>query len=170
MRSGPLTRRSLLVALGLGPLTGCIVGGNPPLPHTRIRAVTLDVGPIAAQGLTGWAEKVAAAGRPALTKAFADILAPNDPKGAVVTVRVDQIHLAAGTGDDGSPFGIGDKDEARGRLDVAPVDGLPALSRDLRATRSPADAGPWYTPGFDDRRLAGLMDLFAIWARREFAP
>lgn len=161
-----LTRRSLLTALGLAPLGGCIVGGNPPLPHGRLREITLDVRPIAAKGLAGYAEKVAALGRPALERAFVDMLAPNDPRAGVATLRVDEIRLASGSGD--GEFPPAESDEFTGRLEVAAIDGLPALSRPIRATRAPGDAGPWYLPDIDDRRLAGLLALAATWARREF--
>lgn len=166
MFSGSLTRRSLLAALGLAPLSGCIVGGNPPLPHRHLRAITLDVRPIAAKGLPGYADKIAALGRPVLERAFVDMLAPNDPRGAVATLRVDEILLASGSGE--GSFAPAVSDEFSGRLEVAAIDGLPALSRPIRATRAPGDAGPWYLPDIDDRRLAGLIDLAATWARREF--
>lgn len=168
MPLGSITRRTILATLGLAPLAGCMVTGNPPLPHRRFRTVTLDVGPIAAKGLTGYAEKVDALGRPALARAFLDRMAPSDAKAAVVVLHVDEIRLASGSGDGDDHFGLGVTDELSARLDVAPIDGLPALSRRLHVTRAPGDAGPWYLPDIDDRRIAGLLALTAVWARREF--
>lgn len=165
-----LDRRAFLALAGLAPLSGCILGGEPPLPHAKVRAVTLDVGPLVDKGLSNYAQKVEAMGRPALARAFADILAPNDRKAPTVTVSISEIHFSASPNGGGSDdtLGPGDEDAATGRLDVSAADGLPAFSRRLFATRSPADAGPWYLPDIDDRRLAKLLDLYAIWARREF--
>lgn len=164
------TRRTLLAGLGLAPLAGCMVGGNPPLPYRRVRAVDIDVRPLVERGLPDHARKVEALGRAALQRAFADALAPNDPRAPTATVVVGMIRLAAGpSGGDDGPFGWGDDDEVTGRLDVTATAGLLALSRPLRAGRSPADSGPWYAPEFDDRRLKNLLDLYAVLARRELA-
>lgn len=165
------TRRSFLALLGLAPLSGCIVGGNPPLPYSRVRAVTVDVSPLVDKGLPNYAEKVAALARPALARAFADILAPNDRAAPTVTVTISEIHLTAAQGSSGGGFldGPGADDQIVGRLETSAANGLPVLGRPLFATRSPADAGPWYLPDIDDRRLAKLVDLYAIWARREFS-
>lgn len=164
------TRRALLAGLGLAPLAGCMVGGNPPLPYRKVRAVEIDVRPLVERGLPTYAEKVETLGRDALRRAFADALAPNDPDAPRVTVVVAMVRLAAAPagGDDG-PAGWSDDDEITGRLDLAGATGRPTFSRPLRVTRSPADSGPWYAPEFDDRRLKNLLDIFAIRARRELA-
>lgn len=165
-----ITRRAFLVGLGATPLAGCIVGGNPPLPYAKVRAVEIDVRPLVERGLPNYARKVEAIGRTALRRAFADALAPSDPNAPTVTVVVDMIRFAASpAGFDDGPFGGGDDDEAIGRLDLTGPGRRPTIDRPLRATRSPADSGPWYAPDFDDRRLENLLALYALRARRELA-
>ncbi|MCE1236373.1 MAG: hypothetical protein LWW93_08445 [Hyphomicrobiales bacterium] len=166
-----LTRRALLAGLGLAPLAGCMVGGNPPLPFSKVRAVEIDVRPLVERGLPNYAQKVETIGRAALRRAFADALAPSDADAPTVTVVISMIHFAASpSGRREAPFHGGyDDDEATGRLDLAGTSRLLSLSRPLRVTRSPADSGPWYAPDFDDRRLENLLAIFAIRARRELA-
>lgn len=166
-----LTRRALLAALGLAPLAGCATVGEPPLPYARVRAVRLDAAEIAARGLPRYADTIVAAGRPALARAFADLLAPNDPRAPIVTVSVDEIRLAPGDGGGGGDDfpGAAERDEITGRLLVAASADGPAVSRRLHATRIPGDSGPWYLPDIENRRLETLLTDFAAWARREFA-
>ena len=164
------TRRTVLVGLAAAPLAGCMVGGNPPLPFSKVRAVDIDVRPLVERGLPGYAEKVAVIGREALRRAFADALVPDDRDAPTVTVVVSMVRLgAAPSGGDDAPAGWRDDDEATGRLDLTGTSRFLSLSRPLRVTRSPADSGPWYTADFDDRRLKNLLDVFAIRARRELA-
>lgn len=169
MSPRPFTRRAFLALLGVTPLAGCIVGGHPPLPFERVRAIDVDTAPLAARGLPTWAGKITAALRPALARAFADALAPNDSKAPAIRVVVERVWLAAAPVDlelvrDGTV-----RDEMVGRLLVPATAGLPAFDRPIRALRSPTDAGPWYLPDIDDRRLDALADLFAILVRRELA-
>lgn len=166
-----LTRRALLAGLGLAPLAGCIVGGNPPLPYPKVRAVEIDVRPLVERGMPNYALKVEALGRAALRRAFADALAPNDRDAPTVTLVVDMIYFTSWPNSDhDGPFGRrGGEDEATGRLDVTGTPRLVSLSRPLRVTRSPSDSGPWYAADFDDRRLENLIALFALRARAELA-
>ncbi len=168
-----LTRRTLLATLALAPLGGCIVTGNPPLPHTRVRMVRVDVAPLVAKGMPGYAARVAALAEPALTRAFAGRLDRDDDSAPVVTVTIEEIHMAptagfGGGGEDGADGGSEMLDTVRGRLAVTATGRLPALARPLRADRSATDSGPWYAPDNEDRRLAALITDFAQWARREF--
>ena len=165
-----IPRRAVLALFGGLPLSGCIVGGNPPLPFEAVRAIDLDVTPLATRGLPNWAERVEAALRPALARLFADALAPNDPKAPRIRIVIDHVWCAPSpSGDDDGPFRTDAEDEMAGRVETPAWAGLPALTRSIRASRSPADAGPWYLPDIDDRRLAALAEKFAAFARREIA-
>lgn len=168
MSTSSLTRRAVLVGLAVPPLAACMVGGNPPLPYAKVRAVEIDVRPLVEKGLPGYAEKVAVVGREALRRAFADALAPNDPEAPTVTVVVSMVRLASAPVDDDGTLDRND-DEATGRLDLTGTSRFLSMSRPLYASRSSADAGPWYTADFDDRRMKNLLDVFAIRARRELA-
>lgn len=163
------TRRTLLATLALAPLAGCMVGGEPPLPHGRVRAVRIDVSPLVAKGLPNWAARAARFAEPAFARAFAPILAPNDSRAPVVTVTIDEILLASWAGgSDDDPLGADVVDTVRARLTTSAVAGLPTLARPMLVTRPAGDSGPWYAADIDDRRLAGLLATLAGWCRREF--
>lgn len=168
MPSRRLDRRAFLALAGLAPLAGCAGLGEPPLPWARLRSIDLDVSPLAEKGLPRYAEEVAAIGRPLLAQAFADALAPADAKAPRATVTIDEIRFAGSFGRTGGPLGWEDRDRLSGRLVVAPV-GAAAISRRLFADRPPSDAGPWYLPDIDRRRLEGLLRVYVAWARREFS-
>ena len=163
-----LDRRAFLALAGLAPLAGCAGLAEPPLPWTRLRSIDLDVSPLADKGLPRYAEEVAAVGRPLLTQAFADLLAPGEAKAPRAVVIVDEIRLAGSPGRNEGPLGWEDRDRLSGRLVVAPV-GAAAVTRRLFADRPPSDAGPWYVADIDRRRLENLLRVYVVWARREFS-
>jgi hypothetical protein len=169
-RSTALTRRTLLGAIGLTPLTGCMVTGNPPLPHARIRAIRVDVGPLAARGVSNWAARIRTLAEAAVHDAFADALAPGDRSAPDLTLVVDQAWLTSYSG--GSSLTTdpdASTDWMDGWITTSPAHGLPELRHRVMIRVDAADSGPWYAPDIDARRLEHLTRAWVAGARRELA-
>ncbi len=169
-RPTALTRRTLLLGLGVAPLAGCMVTGNPPLPHARIRAVRIDVSPLVDKGVSNWAARIEKIADAAARVAFADVLAPQDTNAPTLTLVIGEAHLDSYSG--GAAM-LGDVDTAKdwidGRIRTSAVRGLPALDRRVYADCAAADSGPWYVPGIDDRRIETLTRVWVASTRRELA-
>lgn len=169
-RPAALTRRTVLAAIGLAPLAGCVVTGNPPLPHARIRAVRIDVGPLADRGVSNWAARIKTLAEAAVRDAFADALTPGDRSAPEITLVIAQAWLASYTG--GASL-VTDPDAAvdwmEGWLTTSPARDLPSLRRGVSARVGAADSGPWYVQDIDARRIEHLTRVWVANARRELA-
>lgn len=178
MTSSPtaLTRRALLAGLALAPLAGCAgdprleaaLGLEPALPRRRFRAVRIDASPIATAGMPAWARRVGDAVRRAAAPAFADMIDPGDRKAPVLTLEIDACNFPVYVAGRWRtiPFGAFGADGITDWIEGNLVFG--ATRRRVAASRPAADAGPWYLPDIDQRRLDGVAAVFAAWARREF--
>jgi len=168
-RPARLTRRALLGAIGLAPLAGCVVTGNPPLPHTRIRAVRIDVGPLAARGVSNWAARIRTLAETAARDVFADALAPSDRTAPELTLVIDGAWLASYSGGSMSLDPDSSIDWMDGRITTSAARGLPELGRRVLVRVDASDSGPWYAPDIDARRLEHLTRMWVGEARRQLA-
>lgn len=168
--SGPLTRRSFLAAIGLTPLAGCMVTGNPPLPHARIHSLRVDVGPLADRGLPNWAARIETIAQTAARDMFADALVPTDRTATDLTLVIDKAWLSSYSGG-GMLLGSADTptDWMDGWITTSPVRKLPALRRRVYVELDAGMSGAWYAPDIDSRRIENLTRAWVASARRELA-
>lgn len=68
------------------------------LPGLRFRAIVVDAGPMAAKGGRAFVDLMRRVTLPALNKAFADRLAPGDPRGLTLRVVLDSASFAQDIG------------------------------------------------------------------------
>ncbi|ACL59291.1 hypothetical protein [Methylobacterium nodulans] len=134
--------------------------------QTRFSAVRVDVTPLRARGLGGFAETVAGDLQAALSRIFADRLGGPGP---VLVVRVSGVSLNAYAGSDGR-FGHGGGATNTDYLDgEALVIGRrgEVLLRHPQLSATPASSGgAWYDPASERRRVAALAEHYAWWLRR----
>jgi hypothetical protein len=108
-----LPRRAALAAFGVwvaAGLSGCNTAPTPAVQSVasgfRISAIAVNTAPLVAQSgnpTASWAQQ-ALPGQ--VAQAFAPVMAPGDPSGATLNVRIDFIYLGEG--------GPGDPDQMRG--------------------------------------------------------
>jgi hypothetical protein len=140
-----LSRSAALAALGacaLASLCGCAPTNAPavqaaqPTSAFHISNIEVNTAPLLAQSGNPTAKWVQQALPGQLAQAFAANMAPGDPSGATLRVRVDSVHLGQG--------GPADPDSMRG---VATLSGSAAGRTRLRATStyipSPVDQALW---------------------------
>jgi len=163
------TRRTLLAALALAPLGACAtLAPQPALAARRFRDLRIDASPMAAKGVPNWAARVAHAVAPAARRQFADLIDPRDRKAPVLTLEIDAVNFAIYTGGMNiNPFGSYGTDNATDWIDGWVVVG--AERRHVLTSAPAGQSGPWYLPDIDQRRLDHLAEVFAYWARHEFA-
>lgn len=170
-----LTRRTLLSAFALAPLAACAetdvrasLGLEPKLPRRTFRALRVDVGPMVRAGVPGWARRVGLAVEAAARPAFADLIDPRDRRAPVLTLEIDACDFPIYVGGRWrqGPLGSFGDDAATDWIEGHVVYG--AVRRRVNVHRASADAGPWYAPEVDQRRLENVAAVFAAWARKEF--
>jgi len=173
MSSIMVTRRAAL--MGFGVLAASGLGGcnttQPPVVATqaapaavsgyRIGSIAVDTAPLLAQSgdpTAGWAQQALPG---ALAQAFAAHMAPGDPNGATLSVRIDSVYLGGG--------GPADPDIMRGVATLSGGAG-PARTTRLRATST-------YIPSPVDQslveqalhgRVTALSQAFAYWLARRW--
>ncbi|MBV9433169.1 MAG: hypothetical protein JO137_15215 [Hyphomicrobiales bacterium] len=165
-RPSPLARRLIgFAALGLATVLAIgVAEARAPAHRPAARAVpviSVDVGPLLAQGLGGYAEALRAELTQALQAQFAGSLRPGER--LVVVIR--SISLAAYSGDI-NVFGLPDTDYLDGVITLVGPNGQQLASKDILATSLSSYAGPWYQPNGEQRRAVVLAQSFAAWARR----
>jgi hypothetical protein len=111
-----MSRRAALAALAASALIGlggcaptiapAVQAAAQPASGFRIGAVQVDTAPLVAQSGNPTAQWAQAALPGALAQALAGSMAPSDPNGAALSVRIDSIYLGGG--------GPGDPDRMRG--------------------------------------------------------
>ena len=108
-----LARRAALAAFGVWAVAGLSACNTAPTPAVqsmasgfRIGSIQVNTAPLVAQSgnpTASWAQQ-ALPGQ--LAQSFAPVMAPGDPSGATLNVRIDSIYLGEG--------GAGDPDQMRG--------------------------------------------------------
>ncbi|MBV8184547.1 MAG: hypothetical protein JOY76_07645 [Hyphomicrobiales bacterium] len=165
-RPSPFARRLIgFAALGLAnvlavPMAEARVPAHRPVARA-VPAISVDVGPLLAQGLGGYAEALRAELSQALQAQFAGSLRPGER--LVVVIR--SISLAAYSGDI-NVFGLPDNDYLDGVVTLIGPNGQEVATKDILATSLSSSGGPWYQAGGEQRRGSILAQSFAAWARR----
>ncbi|WP_375461923.1 hypothetical protein [uncultured Enterovirga sp.] len=128
-------------------------------------SISVDVAPLRASGLGGYADQVRAALEAELRQAFADRLARG---GARLVVRVDAISLRAYAGSGSSRFGGSgmQSDYLEGEALVLGRRGEVLLRHPQLSAVPSSSGGAWYLPDSEGRRLVALAGHFAGWLRR----
>lgn len=138
------------------------------LPVEHVRAIRLDLDPLAARGLAGFADYVRPLLQQALGTAFAARLAPGDRRAPVLVVSVSDVRLSSFVGGDGfrGLSGGGPQDYIEG-VGTLLGSGGALISRTPILQATPASAsGAWYLPDNERRRIATLARNFAYWLNR----
>ena len=166
-----LSRRAALAALGvcaLAGLSGCAPTNAPsvqaagqPSSGLRISNIEVNTAPLLAQSGNPTAQWAQQALPGALAQAFAGSMAPGDPGGATLSVRIDSIYLGGG--------GPADPDRMRG---VATLSGRAPPQTRLRATStyiaSPVDQA--LVEQSMQNRVQALSRGFRLLAEEEVGP
>ncbi len=164
-----LPRRAALAMFGacaLAGLGGCaptntpaVQAGAQPTSAFHISNIEVNTAPLLAQSGNPTAQWVQQALPGQLAQAFAANMAPGDPNGATLSVRIDSIYLGQG--------GPADPDSMRG---VATLSGSVARQTRLRATStyipSPVDTALWEQAL--QGRVQALSQSFAYWLKRKW--
>lgn len=135
-------------------------------PAAAIDDIRIDVSPLRAKGVGNYADILRAALGEALEARLAGRRAAD---GADLTIVLDTFLMTA--------YGAGEIDPEGGDLGGMTVDelgGTVVLERGgrviarepLRVVAPPARSGPWYTPGFEERRAVTLAGVYADWLAR----
>ena len=167
----PLTRRALIAAFAAAPLAGCAaeLGLEPTLPKRRFRAVTIDTSAITAAGYPGWGARLGEALRRAAGPAFADLVDPKDRKAPVLKLEIEAVNVPVWQDGRWRSFPFGDFGADSHADWIVGHVVAPGLRRRIAVDARAEDAGAWYAPDIDKRRLDRLAEIFVAWARREFA-
>jgi hypothetical protein len=171
MSMSSLSRRAALAALGacaLAGLTGCAPTNGPavqaagPTSAFHISSIEVNTAPLLAQSGNPTAQWAQAALPGALAQAFVANMAPGDPGGATLSVRIDSIYL----GQDGPA----DPDTMKGAATLSGGGG-PARKTRLRAT-STYIANPTDQALVEQAlqgRVQALSQAFAYWLQRKWS-
>jgi hypothetical protein len=124
-------------------------------------AISVDVGPLLAQGLGGYAEGLRAELTEALQTRFGGSLQP----GQRLVVLLRSISLASYSRDI-NVFELADNDYLDGVVTLVGPSGQEVSTKDILAVSLSSSGGPWYLPGGEQRRTVILAQTFAAWARR----
>jgi hypothetical protein len=160
-----LTRRSFL--LGAAAAAGSVSAG-PAIAQSgpwQFSSVTVDVQPLHARGLGGYAEFIRAALLAETRRAFADRLGRGGPR---LVVRITGVQLSSYGSGGGDRYGGGSisSDYLEGEaLVVGPRGEILARYPQLSATPASASSS-WYDPQSEQRRTLYLAQHYASWLRR----
>ena len=121
----------------------------------RIASIAVDTTPLAAQSGNPTAQWAQDALPGALAQAFASHMAPGDPSGGTLSVRIDSIYLGGG--------GPADPDRMRG---VASLNGR-RVSLKGTSTYTPSPTGQALPEQALHGRVTALSQAFAYWLARK---
>jgi hypothetical protein len=166
-----MSRRAALAALAASAvlgLSGCAPTSAPtvqaagaPTSGFRIGAVEVDTVPLLAQSGNPTAQWAQAAVPAALAQTLAGSMAPGDPNGATLSVRIDSIYLGGG--------GPADADRMRGAATLSGGAGGAARQASVRATAvyipSPVDQA--LVAQANQGRVQALATSFAYQLKRK---
>ena len=165
-----LSRSAALAALGacaLASLCGCAPTNAPavqaaqPTSAFHISNIEVNTAPLLAQSGNPTAKWVQQALPGQLAQAFAANMAPGDPNGATLSVRVDSVYLGGG--------GPADPDRMRGVATLSGGAG-PARQTRLRATSTyiPSPVDQTLVEQALQGRVQALSQSFAYWLKRRW--
>ena len=151
--------RRLALGVALCAATWLAAGDAQARPHGHSSSgIHVDVTPLLASGLGGYAEAVRADLAQALQAQFGGHLAP----GRRLVVVVRGISLGSYVGGD-----TADNDSLDGVVTLVGPNGQELATRKILTVVSPDSSGSaWYIAGGELRRTAALSQSFAAWARR----
>jgi hypothetical protein len=151
--------RRLALGVALSAATWLATGDAQARPHGHpVGGIHVDVAPLLASGLAGYAEVVRADLAQALQAQFGGHLAP----GQRLVVVVRGISLGSYVGGD-----TADDDYLDGVVTLVGPNGRELATQKILTVVSPASSGSaWYIAGGELRRTAALSQSFAAWARR----
>lgn len=131
------------------------------------RRIIVDVAPLQAKGLGGYALVVKAAVERAAATAFAGAVAPGRGLPELV-IEVTGVSLSAyvGSGNPRLDSGGVSSDYMEGRL-ITQAGGRTIASLPMLSALPASSGGAWYAPDNERRRLQALADHFAWWSRRK---
>lgn len=144
----------------------CLACPAPAQPAPdRISAIAVDVTPLRAAGLGPYADRVGAALKAELGRAFADKRGP----GPRMVVRVDAVSMRAYAGSDGRVFGGGalNTDYLEGAALILDGRGAVIATYPQLSAVPASSGGAWYDPASEGRRVDALAAHFAGWLRRK---
>lgn len=164
------SRRSFLFGLAAFGLLALAGAGRAQVAPARFASVSVDVGPLRAQGLDAYAEFIRRALTAEVQRAFVDRLGGPGP---ALVVRITGVSLnmyaGGGVGSSGRGRGLGgggDNDYLDGEALVVGPRGA-VLARYPQLSVVPASSGgAWYDPQSEQRRVAALAQHYAAWLRR----
>jgi len=166
---GCLSRGAALAALGacaLAGLAGCaptnaptVQAGAQPTSAFQISDIQVNTAPLLARSGDPTAQWVQQALPGQLAQAFAANMAPGDPNGAILSVRIDSVHLGQG--------GPADPDSMSG---VATLSGSKSRQARLRATSTyiPETVNQSLPEQAVQGRVQALSQSFAYWLKRRW--
>ncbi|MGF3027586.1 hypothetical protein ACQVP2_32875 [Methylobacterium aquaticum] len=140
-------------------------------PTTRFSAIRVDVRPLLATGLNGYAEGVRAELQAALAKTFADRVGGPGP---VLVVRVTGLSInpyagsetRGGGGGRGSGGNATNTDYLEGEALVVDRTGTVLLRHPQLSATNASSGGAWYDPASEGRRVAYIAGHYAAWLKR----
>jgi len=143
---------------GASPLTG------PAAASLRLRAIEVDVAPLARNGLGPEGDWLAEELPARLRAAFAARLAPGDRAAPALIVRIDLVTLGPSGGGGTQPSGGTDaRDEIRGVGMLVGPGGRTLATYPLFASQLDFTGGSVYERGTERRRVGQLAASFAQW-------
>ena len=161
------TRRALVAfaALAAGVLSGCnttqtaAVQSQTAASNLRIRNIQIDTAPLLAQSGNLTAQWVQQTLPGALAQALSANMAPGDPDGATLSVRINSIYLGQG--------GPADPDAMKG---VATLSGPATRQTKLQATSTyiPSPVDQTLVAQAMQGRVQALSQSFAYWLKRKW--
>ncbi|KMO43171.1 hypothetical protein VQ02_00685 [Methylobacterium variabile] len=135
-------------------------------PATRFSAIRVDVGPLLARGLGGYAEGVRGELQAALARTFADRVGGPGP---ILVVRVTGVSLNPYAGSE-TRFGGGgnatNSDYLEGEALVVGRGGEVLLRHPQLSATPASSGGAWYDPASERRRVSYIAEHYAAWLKR----
>lgn len=173
-----VSRRTVAAGLATSialALAGCVSSSNVSLPASvasglQYSAITVDVSPLRAKGLTDWATIIQQATAAKLASEFAD-RRTTARNGATLQVVISGVTLTSFVGGEGGnlPFdGGGNNDYLEGDAYVLSANGEILAKQHILLALPAATSGAWYLPDIDQLRLVTLSQNFARWVKSYF--
>jgi hypothetical protein len=161
------TRRALLAAalLLVGKAAVAPALARTAGPYGRI---IVDVAPLEAKGMGGYARVVQAAVEAAAARSFAGAVMPGARGLPTLIIQVSGLSLSAYVGGGGLRLNDGGapNDYMQGRL-ITQMGGKTLATLPMLSALPATSGGAWYAPDNDQRRLLALAEHFTWWSARK---